>query len=252
MAMVLGMAVIFISPFQKLFSLLIDIIIPCLNEADNLAKLLPYLKKYAGNNIGQIFIADAGSTDATEAVSLQNEVAYINTGLRSRAKQMNAVAKISTASILYFIHADTLPPKTFETDILNAVEEGFKIGSYRTEFDSDSKLLKLNAYFTKFDMMVSRGGDQTLFILKEFFEELGAYREDYPVMEEYDLIRKARKVCTFKILDGATLISTRKYIENSYVRVNMANFIVFNAWRIGIHPNRLILWYKKLIKHPKV
>jgi len=229
----------------------LDIIIPTYNEAENLAKLLPYLKKHSSKSIGKIFIADSGSSDNTEAVAQQNDVTYINTGLKCRAQQMNVVAKLSEAQVLYFIHADTLPPETFASDIESALQEGYKIGSYKTKFDSDSKLLKLNAYFTRFDMMVSRGGDQTLFILKDFFENLGAYRPDYPVMEEYDLIRKAKKLSPFKIMNGASLVSTRKYDENSYARVNFANFIVFNAWRIGVHPQTLLLWYKKLIKHPK-
>ena len=37
-------------------------------------------------------------------------------------------------------------------------------GCFRVKFDSDHPLLKVNAYCTRFDRLMCRGGDQTLFI----------------------------------------------------------------------------------------
>lgn len=227
----------------------LSIIIPTLNEAENLKQLLPLLQSCLDVN-DEVIVCDGQSTD--ESANISKELgAIVISPKRGRASQMNAGAAIAKNEILYFVHADTRPPLTFKADVLRYFNQGNKLGCYRFKFDSKSTLLKINGYFTKFDRMMCRGGDQTLFVCKEVFNALDGYDEGHVIMEDYDFLIRARKKYPFVIMDGDAVVSSRKYIENSYVRVNISNFIVFKLYQMGVSPEKLDGLYKRLIKHPK-
>ena len=88
----------------------------------------------------------------------------------SRASQMNDGAGLAKGDILYFIHADTLPPKTFVNDIFKSIKNGFDLGRYTSKFNSDNLMLRFNEWFAKLDLFMCMGGDQTLFIRRNYFE----------------------------------------------------------------------------------
>ena len=227
----------------------LSIIIPTLNEAENLKQLLPLLQSCLDGN-DEIIVCDAQSTDGSADICREYGVQVLSPK-RGRAFQMNAGAKIAKNEILYFVHADTRPPLTFREDVLRYYTQGNKLGCYRFKFDSKSTLLKINGYFTKFDRMMCRGGDQTLFVCKEVFNELKGYDEGHVIMEDYDFLIRARKKHPFVIMNGDAVVSSRKYEENSYFRVNISNFIVFKLYQMGVSPEKLDGIYKRLIKHPK-
>ncbi len=227
----------------------ISVIIPTLNEAGHIARLIHRLRE---TKIPiEIIVADAGSTDTTLEIAANLGAKCLNIHEKSRPKQLNEGAAKATASLLYFVHADTLPPKGYAEKIMGAVENGASFGSFRFKFDNNKGMLRINSYFTRFPFMLFRGGDQSLFIRHSFFESIGGYDTDHVVMEDYDIIRRAKKKNNFTLLDDDILVSARKYEENSYVRVNWANGIIFTLYYLGVKPDKLLVLYHKLIKHPK-
>jgi rSAM/selenodomain-associated transferase 2 len=229
----------------------ISIIIPAINEAGNLRKLLPLLKESGDGRIAEVIVADGGSTDESEAVCNQYGATYFVSPEKGRAAQMNHGVARATGDIFYFVHADAIPPLQYADDISNALDEGFPIGCYRFRFDSDRLLLRFNSYCTRFDRIMCRGGDQTLYVTREIFEEMGGYKPHFVVMEDYDFIIRARKKHPFKIMNGDVIVSARKYEHNSYLRVNFANLTVFLLFFAGVQPVKLLSIYKSMIKHPK-
>lgn len=227
----------------------LSVIIPTLNEANNLKILLPHLLENL-NIEDEIIVADADSIDDSEKICNDHGVNFLKVG-RGRAKQMNAGVSKATGDVYYFVHADARPPKYFRADIEKSINNNFKLGCYRFRFDSKSALLKINSYFTRFDKMMCRGGDQTLFVVKDIFNALNGFDEGHVIMEDYDFLKRARKQFPFCIMDGDVVVSARKYQENSYLRVNLSNFIVFKLYQMGMSPIKLDGLYKKLIKHPK-
>ncbi len=227
----------------------ISIIIPTWNEAENIGPLIRHLQQYADDRLFEIIVSDGGSTDDTLDIVRRTGATALRSPQAGRACQMNYGAAQSKGEILYFVHADTQPPGSYLDDILKAVGEGHPMGSYQSCFDTTHPLLRINAWFTRFDFAWCRGGDQSIFITRRLFEELDGYREDYRIMEEYDLIRRARKSHPFRILPKATLISARKYEENSYFRVQVANLIVFNMFRLGFSQERMVRTYSRLLKY---
>lgn len=158
---------------------------------------------------------------------------------------------MSKGGLLYFVHADSIPPKNYLDDLFRAIEEGYAAGCYRFRFDSGKLLLKINSYFTRFDRIMCRDGDQTLFITRDLFEKLGGFRDDFMIMEEYDLIQKIQREVKFKIIPKDVIVSARKYEKNHYLQVNSANLVVFMMYFAGARQETMVHAYKSLIYHPK-
>ncbi|TCZ74070.1 glycosyltransferase [Flaviaesturariibacter aridisoli] len=76
---------------------------------------------------------------------------------KGRAAQMNWGAKHAKGDVLYFVHADTIPPANFRDYIHAAITEGYDMGRYRTRFESDKWLLPFNEWFTRFDLFICMG-----------------------------------------------------------------------------------------------
>lgn len=223
----------------------ISIIIPTLNEAENLPKLLKFLKTNPYKSI-EIIIVDAASTDNTLEIAKKFEdVEIISQNTRNRAVQMNLGAKAATGDLLYFVHADVLPPENFAKDIIEAINAGYELGCYRFTFDKKSVMLRFNAWWTRFNFMFCRGGDQTLFVTPSVFEELNRFNESYVIMEDFDFIKRARKKYRFKILPKSVVVSARKYKNNSYFKVNMVNLYSYWRFQFGVSPEKIKSFYQR-------
>lgn len=229
----------------------ISVIIPTFNEEKNIGSLVEYLRNEGGDALQEIIVADGGSHDRTAEIAQKAGAAVVISPKKSRAAQMNYGVTFAAAEILYFVHADSRPPKDFVTDIQAAINEGYSSGCYRFRFDSDKTILKLNNYLTHLNILTARGGDQTLFITRQLFDELNGFDEYYVIMEEYDLLRrlwsKNRKL--FKIIPKDVFVSARKYDTNSWARVQLANLVAMTLFRCGAHPARIADTYKKLLNY---
>ncbi len=227
---------------------LISIIIPAINEAKHLAKLIPFLLENGGPHIAEIILVDGGSSDDTIEIAQSAGAFVIQSPVRRRSVQMNLGAKSAEGDILYFLHADTFPPPQYAFDIVSYYEEGFPMGCYRFKFDSNKWYLKINNYMTRFDFPWCRGGDQSLYVDKMVFDEFGGYRADYIIMEEYDFMEKARKKYSFKIMPDDILVSARKYDMNGYWKVQWANFIAFRNYKAGKSQQKIFDTYHRMLK----
>ena len=228
----------------------ISVIIPTYNEESRIVDLLHYLKENSDPAKVEILVVDGQSTDQTVKKIADSGFRYIISPRKGRAEQMNLGAKHTTGEILYFVHADSLPPETFASDIQKVLQKGYDSGSYRFAFDSDKWLLKINSWFTRFDVLMFRGGDQTLFVRRKTFNELDGFK-NYDIMEDFDFIRRLRKQAKFTVLQKDTLISARKYQDNSYFKVNLVNLAIFIMFFLGVSQKKMVNTYKKLIQYTK-
>ena len=223
----------------------LSIIIPTLNEAQHIGRLIDRLLTNKTNEI-EIIVVDGGSGDGTLDIVQSKGISIIKTA-PSRAIQMNAGAAAAQYQYLYFVHADTFPPEDYLEDHKIIINGPTKAGCYRSKFMGDHSLLKLNAFFTRFNWLVSRGGDQSLFIEKDYFNELGGFDESMVIMEEYPLIEKIMEQDQLKIIPKTIEISTRKYDYNSWLKVSRANYIAFKMYRKGICSKEIRTRYKSLL-----
>ncbi|MEO8111180.1 MAG: TIGR04283 family arsenosugar biosynthesis glycosyltransferase [Ginsengibacter sp.] len=227
----------------------LSIIVPTLNEADSIGHLINYLREHAGGYI-QIIVSDGGSTDNTVSAALQAQAEVLVSPIKGRAAQMNYGASKATESILYFVHADCLPPNFFYNNIVKAVEDGFVLGRFQTKFNSKKKLLKLNAFFTRFDWAVCSGGDQTLFFRKDIFRQINGFNNELFLMEDYDIVKRARQQhFPYAILKDKVLVSARKYSNNSWLKVQQAHHKIIKMYHKGASQKALVEKYKELLNY---
>lgn len=224
----------------------ITIIIPTFNEAANIGCLIGFLQKHTD---ARIIVANSPeTTDATTEIATSAGVEVLSCSVPGRAPQMNAGALNADTDLLYFVHADTLPPVSFVEDIRAAIENGYDLGYFRYRFDSDRPMLVVNSYCTRFDGVFAGGGDQTLFIKKEAFGQLDGFRNDLRLMEDFDLVKRARKAGMSHILiQKDAVVSARKYTANSWLKVNLVNLLVFFLFHCGVSTDRLCGMYRKLL-----
>jgi rSAM/selenodomain-associated transferase 2 len=229
--------------------MLISIIIPTYREESSISRLVKYLKENAKGVIAEIIVSDAGSDDATVQSAIHAGAKAVVSPQRGRGAQMNYGALLATGEILYFVHADVLPPTSFTGDILKAVNDGYDFGRYFMKFDSKKWYLRINEFFTRFDFFVCYGGDQTLFITKQLFEKTGGFKSGMRIMEDFEFTKRARKEGRYKILKKGALISARKYDTNSWWQVQMANKKIVSMYKKGASQQEMVDMYKKMLDY---
>jgi rSAM/selenodomain-associated transferase 2 len=229
----------------------ISIIIPTYNEEEHIGPLVAHLWLNSQGLVREIVVIDGGSQDNTLNLAAQAGAQAYLSPRKGRAAQMNLGASMVQGAVLYFVHADSFPPATYVQDILEAIQAGYPLGCFRFRFNSNKLLLKINSYCTRFDRIMCRGGDQTLFLLRTVYDDLEGYKDDYLIMEEYDLILRARKKYPFRIIPKDVMVSARKYDHNGYFRVNLANLTVFMMFFAGFPQLKMVNTYKRMIQHPK-
>lgn len=228
----------------------ISIIIPTLNESDNIKKLIRFLIDHGGQYVKEIIVADGGSKDETIALATEAGARVIISPVKGRAGQMNSGASEATGDVFYFVHADTLPPVSFATDIQKAVDDGYAFGRYQTKFDSPMKILLFNAWFTRFDLFICYGGDQTMFMQKELFQKIGGFNSQMRIMEDYDIVVRAKEQnVRYKVFKKATLVSARKYDTNSWLQVQTANYTIIRMYKKGASQDDMVTTYKNLLNY---
>lgn len=225
----------------------ISVIIPTLNESKYIARLIQHLRRHRTDGLLEIIVCDGGSSDNTLEAARKAGATTLRSPKRGRAPQMNYAATRARGNVLYFVHADVLPPASCFRDINRAVREDKVAGCFPYRFDSRNPLLKINAFVTRYNGLLSGGGDQTLFVRRSVFENLGGFREKYVVMEDFDFVRRLKKKHAFHVLDKEVLVSPRKYTANSYLHVQIANAIAFGMFLLHISPRRIAGAYHTLL-----
>lgn len=225
----------------------ISIIIPVLNEEDHIGVLIDYLRKNSSEKrISEILVVDGGSQDRTIACA-ENAGATVLQTTKGRAKQMNHGANVAIGDILYFLHADTFPPKDFDQHITTAISGNHESGCFQMRFDSTHWVLRFFAWFTKYNHKICRGGDQSLFITKELFRGTKGFNEDYMVFEDNEFIGRLYRKTDFKILPQHVKTSARKYKEHGVIRLQYHFGVIHLKNYLGAGPEQLYDYYKRKI-----
>lgn len=231
---------------------MISVIIPTYNEADQIAETIGKTYATRGHYDIEIIVIDGGSTDKTVSIAANADAIALVSIKKGRAAQMNKGATFARGNILYFLHADSIPPDNFTGYIMDAVDRGFISGCFKLRFDHSHWFLKVNSWFTRFNVNAVRFGDQSLFITKEVFTKIGGFREDLFLMEDQEIIHRITKHGKFIVMNNVVITSARKYIDNGIYRMQKIFYRIWFLYYLGYSQDYLLSLHRKLIRKHKL
>lgn len=226
---------------QNIDAARISIIIPTLNEAENIKEAI--VTTQLNTNI-EVIIVDGGSKDDTIEIAQSLSVKVISSS-PGRAVQMNAGAVAATGEILLFLHADTRLPIGFDEMVGTALQQpGNVAGAFNLRIDASLLSLRwvelgVNVRSHFYQMPY---GDQAIFLTKVVFHQIGGFPE-LPIMEDFELIRRLKRIGRIVIIPTPVVTSARRWLQKGVFKTTLLNQIVIIAYLLGVSPERICSWY---------
>ena len=221
----------------------ISVIIPALNEAAHIAATLHAAR--AGRP-HELIVVDGGSTDDTSAVARAAGATVIQSK-PGRARQMNAGAAQATGNILLFLHADTLLPKDWPPVVHETLGQPRAVaGSFGFRVAESFAGRRLVEWATnrRSRWLQNPYGDQTQFLRRALFEELGGFA-DVPIMEDYELNQRLRKHGRVITAKAAAVTSGRRWKRLGVIRTTLINHAIVAGFHLGVSPHKLARFYRR-------
>ena len=211
----------------------ISIIIPTINEANNLPLLLSDLSSIQKE--GEIIIVDCGSEDKTIDIANIYGAKVFKSKERNRGLQLDIGAKNSKGDWLIFLHADTRLTYDWFRKI-NSVLKGDKNYIYNFTFKINHKkiiyrvleiLVNFRSKFFK-----QPYGDQGLIIHRTTYFKNNGFRK-IPLIEDVDFLRRLKNKKNLKQLNLPIFISSRKWERTNIFLQAIKNWNFRRRWLKG-------------------
>jgi rSAM/selenodomain-associated transferase 2 len=215
----------------------ISVIVPTLNEQ---AWLRATLERARTGRDVELIVADGGSTDSTKEVASAIADVCIDAA-RGRAAQMNAGAAIATGELLLFLHADTLLPEGFDECVrTHLAHDHVAAGAFRLGIDSPRRVMRWVEWGANARSKWLRRpyGDQAIFVRASIFRRVRGYRE-LPIMEDYDFVRRLRRVGRVATIECAVTTSARRWERAGLLRTTLTHQLCVIGYALGVPPARL-------------
>lgn len=217
-----------------------------MNEARRLPALLDALDRCVPAPL-EVVVADGGSADGTP--DLAGSRARVVLAARGRGSQQNAGAEAGRGSVLWFLHADTLPPADAVAQIREALACGAPGGCFRIAFPEGERrhhpLLGVVAAGINARTRLARAGtgDQGLFVRREVFERLGGFPV-WPLFEDVALARGIARAGRPSVCPGPLVISARRWLRDGILRTTLRMWLLRAGYLLGVPPERLARYWR--------
>jgi rSAM/selenodomain-associated transferase 2 len=214
----------------------IGVVVPALNEAAVIATALARLCGVP------VTVADGGSDDGTrERAEAAGARVVVETGGRG-AQQNAGAATLADVDALLFLHADTILPGGWQAEVERILAGGAALGAFRLAIPGHP-LIAAGAN-ARSRLLALPYGDQALFLRRSTFDALGGFRP-LPIMEDFDLVRRARRLGPVRLARMAVTTSNRRWRRRGAVRATLVNQLMLAGWALGVAPDRLAAFYRR-------
>ena len=189
---------------------LLSVIIPVLNEAENIASMLHSLAPLRTRG-AQVIVVDGGSQDDTVARA-RPLADHVLASAKGRARQMNAGAALATGSTLLFLHADTRLPTGADLQVLESIRHGALWGRFDVSIQGLSPMLRVVACMMNLRSRYTgiATGDQAIFVRADSFAQVGGF-PDQPLMEDIEISKRLRQWAQPACLRARVVTSGRRW-----------------------------------------
>ena len=223
----------------------ISIIIPTINEANNLPLLLSDLSLIQKE--GEILIIDCGSEDRTLDIANIYGAKIYKSKEKNRGLQLDIGAKNSIGEWLIFLHADSRLPHDWLIKI-KSVFKGDKNSIYYFKFKiNDKKMIyRVLEILVNFRSQYFKQpyGDQGLIMHRSIYLKNNGFRK-IPLMEDLDFLRRLKNKENLKQLNFPILISSRKWERTNVFLQAIKNWNYRRRWLKGESTKSLYIDYYK-------
>ena len=223
----------------------ISIIIPTINEANNLPLLLSDLSII--NNEGEIIVVDGGSEDRTIDIADIYGAKVHKTKERNRGLQLSIGANYSIGEWLIFLHADTRLSHDWFTKIKSVLKEDKNFIYYFKFKINDNKIIyRVLEILVNFRSQYLRQpyGDQGLIIHRSIYLKNNGFRK-IPLMEDFDFFRRLNNKKNLKQINLPIFTSSRKWEKTNILLQALQNWNLRRRWLKGESTKSLYSDYYK-------
>lgn len=193
----------------------------------------------------EVIVVDGGSQDDTVQIA-QSLGAKVLSAPNGRACQMNAGALAATGDILLFLHADTRIPPLFDTLVRKALlAANTAAGAFELRIDASLRGLRLieSGVNLRSRWLQMPYGDQAIFLKTEVFHNIGGF-PSLPIMEDFELMRRLRRLGRIVIIPVPVLTSGRRWLRLGVLKTTLINQGAIIAYLLGVPPERIARWYR--------
>lgn len=207
----------------------ISVIIPTLNEEENIPRLLDSLENQTLNDY-EIVLVDGGSTDRTLTIAETHHSNIIVEKGLAEYPSRNVGAKIANGEILLFTCADVIFPKELLAKIAESFQDPELVAMTGPDRPTDSALaiVEYGVYnfarflFSSFPKPAKRFSTSTNFLAvrKAAFEKTGGFVRD--INSDGYVGRQLSEIGKVKFSNtAAVLISPRRFYQMGFFRFNL-------------------------------
>lgn len=222
----------------------LSIVIPVLNEADNIVSHVEKLRDTISTNSTisvEVIIVDGGSNDDTQALASPYAEKVI-TSEKGRAKQMNAGASAASGDYLLFLHIDTVLPDS----AFGFLQKENQWGFYRILLSGKAWPFRVIEKMMTWRSSLSKvaTGDQCIFIHRDLFNTIKGYA-DLPLMEDVELCKRLRKIAKPLIIKNPVITSSRRWEEKGICKTIWLMWCLRLQYFFGVSAEALVDKYYK-------
>ncbi len=222
----------------------ISIIVPCLNEREEIDQALDALAPLRQRG-AEVIVVDGGSTDGT-MTGAAGKADLVLESPRGRAAQMNRGAERARGDVLLFLHVDTRLPDDADALIsAGLLEPGTVWGRFDVKIRGRHPLLRVVAW-----MMNLRSrwtgiatGDQAIFATRAAFERAGRF-PPIALMEDIALTAALLRLGAPVCLRQCVSTSARRWEKHGVLSTVLLMWRLRFAYWLGADPAKLALDYE--------
>ncbi len=216
----------------------VSVIIPTLNEEEWITGAV---ESAFTAGAAEVIVVDGGSVDRTARFATAAG-ARVLLGEPMRSRQLNRGAQAASNEFLIFLHADS----RLHADAAAAVESAEVIfGGFRLQFAEPDRKLRIAERMINFRVAITGEpwGDQGQFVHRDTFLAHSGFRE-MPIMEDYELARRMKRVGRTRILPLAVVTSGRRFLRRGLIRTAARNWSIIWRYHHGVEPEELAKMYR--------
>lgn len=188
----------------------------------------------------ETIVVDGGSSDRTVEIA-GSQGAKVVCSPRGRACQMNVGAASASGDYLLFLHADSVLPPKFASDVIRMLNSADTVaGAFALTIDPSTPLMRLFSETTNFRsrLLQMPYGDQAIFLRRSTFHSIGGFPE-ISIMEDVEFVRGLKRLGRVRIAHAIVRTSGRRWQEQGAWRTSVLNQVLMLAHYCGASPGRL-------------